>query len=315
MQKNNNKKLLHEVFAGLMKKKLSAAASLVVLLFCISTVGIEIYDRYCTWNKIEPFYRKSDMNKAYEPPSVQHPLGTDFKGRDVVLMAVFGIRTAVFIGITASILSSFLGITLGALAGYFGAWIDDIIVWIYSTFASIPTLLFILAFALLMTKGFMSPTIAEFFDFLRQNEIIDPGMAAVYIGIGLTGWVGLCRVIRSEVMKIREEQYVMAAKAGGLRTIKIIISHILPNVFHLVIIYFTIRFAYAVMTEVIVSYLGFGVQLRPSWGTMISSGQEQLWQGIWWEVAAASIFMFILVLALNLLGDRLRDILDPKLNF
>ncbi len=138
-------------------------------------------------------------------------------------------------------------------------------------------------------------------------------MLALYLGIGITGWVTLCRVVRAETMKLREAAYVQAAKVAGCGNFRIIFKHIIPNLFHLVIIYFTLRFAYAVMTEVIVSYLGLGVQLAPSWGVMIADGQTRLWRGIWWEVATATAFMFFLVLALHLLGDALRDRLDPRL--
>lgn len=113
-------------------------------------------------------------------------------------------------------------------------------------------------------------------------------------------------------MRLRTMPYVAAAKVAGVSSPKIILRHILPNVFHLVIIYFTLTFAGAVMLEVIVSYLGFGVQSAPSWGVMISDGQDRLWRGIWWEIAAATGFMFLLVLALNVLGDALRDTLDPR---
>ena len=138
-------------------------------------------------------------------------------------------------------------------------------------------------------------------------------MMAVYLGIGITGWVSLCRVVRGETLKLRECGYVQASQVAGQNSFRIITRHIIPNLFHLVIIYFTMRFAFAIMTEVIVSYLGLGVQRVPSWGVMIADGQERLWRGIWWEVAAATGFMFLLVLCLNMLGDALRDTLDPKL--
>ena len=140
----------------------------------------------------------------------------------------------------------------------------------------------------------------------------EPGMLAVYLAIGLTSWVTLCRVVRSETMRLRTMPYIAAARVAGVSSPMIVLRHIIPNVFHLVIIYFTLTFAGAIMSEVIVSYLGFGVQNAPSWGVMISDGQERLWRGIWWEIAAATCFMFVLVLALNVLGDALRDALDPR---
>ena len=113
-------------------------------------------------------------------------------------------------------------------------------------------------------------------------------------------------------MKLKSSQYVLAARVAGQNPWAILFRHLLPNVFHLVIIYFTLIFASAVMTEVIASYLGVGVQTSPSWGVMISDGQDRLWRGIWWEVAAATGFMFLLVLSLNVLSDHLRDKLDPR---
>ena len=109
--------------------------------------------------------------------------------------------------------------------------------------------------------------------------------------------------------------FVAASKVAGVGTLKILFRHILPNISYLVITFFTLRFAYAVMTEVIVSFLGLGAQFEPSWGIMISDGQEKLWRGIYWEAGGATLFMFILVLALNVLGDALRDALDPKMKF
>ena len=175
-----------------------------------------------------------------------------------------------------------------------------------------PTLLFILAFALLVSRNFLSPGMMHAAELLGSVLRAEPGMLAVYLAIGITGWVTLCRVVRAETMRLKTMPFVSAARVAGVGSAVIIRRHILPNVFHLVIIYFTLSFAGAIMLEVIVSYLGFGVQSAPSWGVMISDGQERLWRGIWWEIAAATGFMFVLVLALNVLGDSLRDALDPR---
>ncbi len=198
------------------------------------------------------------------------------------------------------------------ISGFCGGKLDEFIVWLYSVFASMPTLLFILAFALLFSRGYLGPGMATAAETLAACLHTEPGMLAVYLAIGLTGWITLCRVVRGETMKLRTLPYVEAARVAGVRTPVILFRHILPNVFHLVIIYFTLNFAGAILLEVIVSYLGLGVQSAPSWGVMISDGQERLWRGIWWEIAGASGFLFLLVLALNLLGDALRDALDPK---
>lgn len=297
----------------LLRRKSAFFALMVCLLYLGMALFAEGYGIYCSMNQVEPVYQQRHLDERFEPPSARHWMGTDYLGRDVFLRAVFAAKTAVKVGIIASLISAAAGVILGMLAGYYGGRMDAIAVWIYSSFASMPSLLFILAFALLVSKGFLYPPLEHFFALLAKGLRTEPGMLAVYLGIGLTGWVALCRVVRAETMKLRERQYVMAAKSLGLSDFRILTKHILPNLLHLIIVYFTMRFAFAVMTEVIVSYLGLGVQFEPSWGVMIADGQERLWRGIWWEVGGATLFMFILVLSLNLLGDALRDVLDPRL--
>ena len=304
---------LRDTLTRLLRRKSACCALVLCLLYLGMAIFAEGYGIYCSSKQIEPVYQKRNLNERFEPPSSKHWLGTDYLGRDVFLRAVFAAKTAVKVGVIASLISALVGVTLGMLAGYYGGRTDDVAVWIYSTFASMPSLLFILAFALLVSKGFLYPPLERFFALLAKGLRTEPGMLAVYLGIGLTGWVSLCRVVRAETMKLRDRQYIMAAKAMGLSDFRILTRHILPNLAHLIIVYFTMRFAFAVMTEVIVSYLGLGVQFEPSWGVMIADGQERLWRGIWWEVGGATVFMFILVLALNLLGDALRDVLDPRL--
>lgn len=286
----------------------------VVLLYLAAAVGTELYAVYCDHCRIAPIYQIADDNARYAPPSPEHWLGTDYQGRDVFWRALAGSATAVKVGIIASLISAVIGVALGAVAGFYGGKFDDWVVWLYSTFASMPTLLFILAFALLVSRNFLSPGMMRCAEAVGTVLRAEPGMLAVYLAIGLTGWVTLCRVVRGETMRLRTMPYIAAARVAGVSSPVIIWRHILPNVFHLVIIYFTLSFAGAIMLEVIVSYLGFGVQAAPSWGVMISDGQERLWRGIWWEIAAATAFMFGLVLALNVLGDALRDALDPRQN-
>ena len=293
----------------------SAVASLVVVLFyLLLAVGTEGYSIYCEQTGVTPIFQRTDDTSRYAPPSREHWLGTDYQGRDVLLRAAAGSAPAVKVGVIAGFIAVFIGVALGAIAGFYGGKFDDWVVWAYSTFASMPTLLFILAFALLVSRNFLSAGMMEFAGILGSLLRAEPGMLAVYLAIGLTGWVSLCRVVRAEAMRLRERQYVLAAKALGETDFRILLRHVLPNLMHVVIVYFTMRFAFAIMTEVIVSYLGLGVQFEPSWGVMIADGQERLWRGIWWEVGGATLFMFVLVLALNILGDALRDALDPRLS-
>ena len=138
-------------------------------------------------------------------------------------------------------------------------------------------------------------------------------MRGFLLGIGLTTWVGVCRTIRAEVMKHRDRAYVQAARVLGYSHLRIMFRHILPNVAHLILIQFSIRFPGSVATEVFISFLGIGVQGEPSWGVMIGNARMRLWQGVWWEMTFVTLAIFVLVLVFNHLADELRDILDPAL--
>jgi len=140
------------------------------------------------------------------------------------------------------------------------------------------------------------------------------GIHGIYIALGVINWIGTCRLVRAETLKLRELDYVLAARAIGRGRLAILLRHVLPNVMHLGIINFSLGFVGAVQAEVILSYLGLGVEVGvPSWGTMIDSARQDLSAGVWWELTAAVAAMFLLVLALNIFGDRLRDALDPRL--
>ncbi|UDQ99130.1 ABC transporter permease [Lentisphaerota bacterium WC36G] len=311
--KLEQKSLLISTFKQLLSQKGSAICLFILAMAVALTFTQEIYLFYCNTYNLTPIYEEGNMVNSFQPPSAEHWFGTDYRGRDVLLRAIAGTATAVKVGLIASLIAAVIGVLLGAIAGYYGGIVDDVVVWIYSTFAAMPTLLFILSFSLLVSKGFLSGSLYDFFCGCAKLFNTEPAMFAVYLGIGLTGWVSLCRVVRAETMKLRKTAYAEAAVVNGFSSPYIIFKHIIPNLFHLVIIYFSMRFAYAIMTEVIVSYLGLGAQSSPSWGVMISDGQMRLWRGIYWEVGAATLFMFVLVLCVNLLSDYLRDILDPKL--
>lgn len=298
----------------LLADRLAALSLVMLLVYMIAAAVCEVYAFRCAITGAVPNYEVGGIEQSYQPPSSKHWLGTDYRGRDVFIRAVNGSRVALKVGLFAGIMSVVIGVTLGLLSGYFGGWVDDLVVWIYSTFASMPTLLFILAFSLLVGKGFLFPPLAIALNKVCGLLHADAGLVAVYVAIGVTGWVSLCRVVRAECASLRERPYIQAAKTLGFGSTRILIRHILPNLSHLVIVFFALRFAYAIMTEVIVSYLGFGVSVEPSWGVMIADGQQRLWRGVWWEIAGATGFMFFLVLSFNILGDALRDALDPRLN-
>lgn len=225
------------------------------------------------------------------PPSAEHFFGTDIFGRSVLTKVIRGTQVAMSVGLATSLIAIPIGVILGALAGYFGGWVDDIITWLYTTFSSIPNIMLLISITMILGKG----------------------LFAIYVALGATSWVTLCRLIRGEVMKHKEREYVQAATAIGGGHMRKLFLHILPNVSHIVIINTSLQFQIAIKSEVILSYLGLGVQGEPSWGTMIDDAKLELARGVWWQLAGATIAMFLVVLAFNLLGDALRDALDPKL--
>lgn len=286
------------------RRPMTCFCLLVIILFTlVAAYGEWVYQYYRLHDKTPP-YQSTDMSARYRPPSLfsreayadgtafVHPLGTDNLGRDVLQRIVQGTRIAFHVGVITSLIAIPIGVFLGCVAGYFGGRVDALIVWLYSTVASMPGILFILAIAMLVGKG----------------------LTGIYLGIGLTTWVGICRLIRGEVIKHRERPYVQAARVLGYSHFRILFRHILPNVSHVILIILSIRFPAAVGTEVFMSFLGIGVQHEPSWGIMINNARLRLWQGIWWEMTFVTLAIFVLVLSFNLMGDALRDAFDPRLN-
>ncbi len=246
-----------------------------------------------------------DYDNLNQPPSGDNWFGTDAFGRSVLRKTLLGAKVSMTVGFMSNIIAIPLGILLGAIAGYYGGIIDDIVVWLFTTLAAVPGLIRIIAvkFAFMGVIWFEGT-------WLEMNM---GGMAGICLALAIMGWIGTCRYVRAEVMKIRELDYVIAARAIGTPSFIILLRHVIPNVIHIGIINFSLGFIAAVKTEVVLSYLGLGVTDMPSWGSMISDAQTDLLVGRWWQLAAATVSMFILVLSLNIFGDRLRDALDPKL--
>ena len=272
--------------------KLSVKIALAVLAaYLAAAIFGEAQYRIAAWKDVTPEYNMVHMDERYLPPSRAHILGTDNLGRSVALRLVQGARIAFHVGIVTSLIAIPLGAALGLWGGYFGGNIDSFVVWLCATVASMPGLLFILAISLVAGRGLMG----------------------IYLGIGLTTWVGVARTVRAETMKHSQRAYVLAAKTLGYSHARIILRHILPNVAHIILIQFSLRFPSAVSTEVFISFLGIGVQGEPSWGVMINNARLRLWQGVWWEITFTTLAIFALVLSFNHLADYLRDRLDPAL--
>jgi peptide/nickel transport system permease protein len=241
-----------------------------------------------------------------------HIFGTDKIGQDVFYQVVKSIRTGVMIGTLTTLVMLPFALLMGTMAGYFRGWIDDVIQYIYTTLSSIPSVLLIAA-SVLMLEVFISnhPTW-----FASTAARADARLLALCVILGITSWTSLCRLVRAETLKLRELDYVMAAKALGVRHVGIIIQHILPNLMHIILITIVLDFSGLVLAEAVLSYIGVGVDpSMQSFGNMINSARLELAREpvVWWSLAAAFIFMFVLVLAANLFADVVRDALDPKL--
>ena len=264
--------------------------AVIAAYFALAVYG-EVQYRVAKARDVTPSYNVVHEDARYQPPSAAHWMGTDNLGRDVAQRLVQGSRIAFHVGIVASLIAIPRGVLLRLLGGYFGGKTDSVVVWLCATVASMPGLLFILAISM----------------------VVGQGILGIYLGIGLTTWVGVCRTIRAEVMKHRDRAYVQAARVLGYSPLRIMFRHILPNVAHIILIQFSVRVPGAVATEVFISFLGIGVQGEPSWGIMINNARLRLWQGIWWEMTFVSLAIFTLVLVFNHLADELRDLLDPAL--
>ncbi len=233
-----------------------------------------------------------DLAGMLEGPSADHWMGTDIQGRDVWARLVYGARVSIAVGVISQGIALFLGVLLGLVAGYYGGWIDELVMRLADVTLAFPTLLLLIAMV----------------------AALQPSMVVVFATIGVVGWAGMARLVRGQVLVVRQLEYVQAIRALGARDRTIIVKHVLPNVIAPVVIAATLGVAGAIMAEAALSFLGLGVQPpTPSWGSMIADGRDldQLRNAPWTSVFPG-VAIGASVLGFNLLGDALRDALDPR---
>jgi peptide/nickel transport system permease protein len=240
-----------------------------------------------------------------------HVLGTDRTGNDVLVQALKSVRTAFVIGALSTLATLPLALLLGVLAGYYKGWVDEAIQYVYTTLSSVPNVLLIAACVLMVQVFFdKNPDLFE-----TAVERSDVKMLMLCLILGLTGWAGLCRLVRAETLKLRELDYVQAATAFGVGDLAIMARHIVPNVMHLVLITVVLSFSELILYEAVLTYVGVGVDpVMNSFGSMINLARAEMSRDpvVWWSFAAAFGFMVGLVLAANLFADGVRDAFDPK---
>ncbi len=222
-------------------------------------------------------------------------LGTDMQGRSITVRAVYSIEVAFKLGVVVATISVAVGSLMGAAAAYFGGWVDYLVTWLFTTFSSIPSLVLLVLLAYMFT-----------------DSVFEGTLVPMYIAFSATYWIGPCRVIRGETLKLKELEYVQAATAVGFSRLYIMIRHILPNAAHLMLINFSLLFIAAVKGEVILTFLGLGIKNGTSWGIMIDHSRPEVINGFFWQIGTATFLMFVLVLAFNILSDALQDAFDPK---
>lgn len=274
------------------------------------------YSKPFAVTEFDPVYKpnlitgKNDV--IYQPLKYPkaHILGTDKAGGDIFYKILKGTRTAIIVGLVTTLIAVPFAMAFGITAGYFGGAIDDIIQFIYTTISSIPSILLITSLVLIV-KNLLKANTSEAIQ--RQDDSLLLGLCII---LGLLGWSSLCRLLRAETLKLKELDFVQAARALSTSHFNIILKHIVPNVTHIILISFILQFSGLVMVEAILSYLKVGVPSTiGSWGRIIDEARSELSRDpiVYWPLLGSFLAMFILILAVNFLGDVIRDALDPKL--
>jgi peptide/nickel transport system permease protein len=241
-----------------------------------------------------------------------HIFGTDQVGQDVFYKSLKSVRTGLVIGTLTTLVMLPFAVLFGVMAGYFRGWVDDVIQYTYTTLSSIPGVLLIAA-AILSLQVYMA-THPEQFDNVAARA--DTRLLFLCLILGVTSWTGLCRLLRGEALKLREVDYIQAARALGVSHARVMTRHILPNVMHIVLITVVLDFSGLVLAEAVLSYVGVGVDpSTESWGNMINGARLEMARDpmVWWSLASAFVMMFALVLSANLFADAVRDAFDPRL--
>ena len=231
-----------------------------------------------------------NITEKFQAPSITHPMGTDGLGRDLWARILYGARTSLLMGFSIVILGGSIGVVLGALAGYFGGWIDEVIMRITDIFLAFPPLLLAIVFA----------------------AVMEPSIQTTIIAITLVWWPVYARIVRGQVLSVRERDYVKAARGIGVGDFTIIRRHVLPNVMGPVMVQGTLDLGAAILTAAALSFLGLGTEPPTAdWGVMVDEGRQHLLSGRWWLAVFPGLVLFLTAMALNLIGDGVRDASDP----
>jgi peptide/nickel transport system permease protein len=274
------------------------------LLSKIATLGALIFALFLLIAILAPILAPhdpalQDLKRRLAPPiglgmekaSLEYPLGNDNLGRDILSRLLVGSRVSLIVGVSTILLASSVGSLIGAVSGFYRGLLDNVVMRIVDIWMAFPSLLLAIAF----------------------GAALGPGLVNLVLALSLTIWVDYCRVVRAEVLSIRERDYVLAARAMGASDLRIILRHVLPNVLAPILVISTLRMGTVIISEASLNFLGVGVQSSvPTWGGMLADGREFM-RDAWWLATFPGVAISIVVLGVNLLGDGLRDALDPRL--
>ena len=253
----------------------------------------------------EDYANHVDTGLRLKAPSAEHPFGTDTVGRDILAPTVYGGQISIIIGLTAAFLEVIVGILVGALAGYYGGLLDSLLMRFTEAILTIPQLFLLIVMSKFFAGGI--PNI-EFLGRTYSGSVV-----GIVLIIGLTSWPYLARIVRAEVLSVKEREYILAARATGTRTRQIIFAHILPNTIAPIIVAATLGVANAITLEAYISFLGMGVRApTATWGNMLESAYKYIQNGVYWLWLFPGLLIVLIVLSINFLGDGLRDALDPR---
>lgn len=271
------------------RHRLALLGSAVLLLLILGAIFVPMATRY------DP--GKTSILDQYQPPSWQHPMGTDGLGRDMLVRAMAGGRVSLSIGLLAMLLAILIGTVIGSVAGYYGGALDNVLMRLADIMLTMPTLFI----AILLTQ------------LLRAGVVpgLKAGIAPIILVVAATSWMGVARLVRASFLSLRKRDFVTAAQMVGAANLRIMLRHILPNAMSPIIVAATLRVGAAIITESGLSYLGFGVQPpTPTWGNMLQHAQSELDYAPWTAIFPG-LFIFLTVISVNYIGDGLRDALDP----
>ncbi|MFZ1755989.1 MAG: oligopeptide ABC transporter permease [Caldilineaceae bacterium] len=275
------------------RHQMAMAATVVLIVLILGSAFVSVISPY------DP--ETSSMRERRDAPSLEHPMGTDTLGRDMLTRLLYGGRVSLSIGLAATALGITIGTIVGALAGYYGGRVDDILMRLTDLFISLPRLFMLIIMSLLL-RSLDVPI-------LKANG----NVGGIVLILGVLSWTGVARLVRGQFLSLKEKEFVEAARTLGIGNLRIVFRHILPNTATPIIVAATLLVAGTIISESGLSFLGFGVQPpTPTWGNMLNAAQDEMRKGNWWMAVFPGLMIFLTVISINYIGDGLRDALDPR---